>query len=142
MKLSCRVLETIRREALIRRGDRVLVAVSGGSDSVALLRLLRELEVNRELCVAGVVHLNHGLRDAAAGDEQFCRELAESSGLPFRSERADVLASAAALHTSVEDAGRQARYQLFERVADELDAHVVATGHTRDDQAETFLLRL
>ena len=63
MALAARVLDTIRRRALVRRGDRVLVALSGGSDSVALLRLLRELEASGELTVAGVAHLNHGLRD-------------------------------------------------------------------------------
>jgi tRNA(Ile)-lysidine synthase len=142
MSLAARVLDTIRRHALMRRGDRVLVALSGGSDSVALLRVLRELEAAGELAVAGVAHLNHGIRDAAQDDEQFCRGLAASMSLPFRSDRVDVPALAARLELSVESAGRRARYELFERVAAELAADVVATGHTRDDQAETFLLRL
>ncbi len=142
MALAARVLDTIRRRALLRRGDRVLVALSGGSDSVALLRLLRELEADGELSVAGIAHLNHGLREAAIDDEQFCRALASKVGVPFRSDLVDVRARAARLGTSLEDAGRQARYELFERVATELGADVIATGHTRDDQAETFLLRL
>ncbi len=142
MALAARVLDTIHRRALLRRGDRVLVALSGGPDSVALLRLLRELETGGELSVAGVAHLNHGLRDAANDDEQFCRALASGMGVPFRSDLIDVRALAARLATSLEDAGRQARYELFERVATELGADVIATGHTRDDQAETFLLRL
>ena len=142
MALAARVLDTIRRRALLRRGDRVLVALSGGSDSVALLRLLRELEASAELTVAGVAHLNHGLRAAAHDDEQFCRALAVETDVRFRSDLVDVRARAARRGTSVEDAGRQARYELFERVATELGADVIATGHTRDDQAETFLLRL
>ena len=142
MALAARVLDTIRRRALLRPGDGVLVALSGGPDSVALLRLLRELEAGGELSVAGVAHLNHGLREAANDDEQFCRALASEMGVPFRSDRIDVRAMAARLGTSLEDAGRQARYALFERVATELGADVIATGHTRDDQAETFLLRL
>ncbi len=142
MALPARVLDTIRRRALLRRGDRVLVALSGGPDSVALLRLLGELEAGGELTVVGVAHLNHGLREAANDDEQFCRALASEVGVPFRSDLVDVRARAARLGTSLEDAGRQARYELFERVATELGADVVATGHTRDDQAETFLLRL
>ncbi len=142
MALARRVLDTIRRHALLRRGDRVLVALSGGPDSVALLRLLRELEAAGELSVAGVAHLNHGLRDAANGDEEFCRTLAAELGLAFRCDLIDVRARAARLRTSLEDAGRQSRYELFERVATELGADVIATGHTRDDQAETFLLRL
>ena len=142
MTLAARVLDTIRRRALLRRGDGVLVALSGGPDSVALLRLLRELEAGGELSVAGVAHLNHGLREAANDDEQFCRALASELGVPFRSDLIDVRALAARLGTSLEDAGRQARYALFERVATELGADAIATGHTRDDQAETFLLRL
>ena len=142
MALGERVLDTIRRHALVPRGDRVVVALSGGSDSVALLRLLRELADAGELVVAGVAHLNHGLRDAAHADEQFCRALAAEIGVAFRSDLVDVRALAERLHTSLEDAGRRARYELFARVATELGADVVATGHTRDDQAETFLLRL
>jgi len=142
MGLASRVLDTIHRQALLRRGARVLVALSGGPDSVALVRLLRELEPGGELTVVGVGHLNHGLRDDAHRDEQFCRELASKMALPFRADLVDVRARADRLGTSLEDAGRQARYELFERVATELGADVIATGHTRDDQAETFLLRL
>jgi tRNA(Ile)-lysidine synthase len=142
MALAERVLDTVRRLALMRRGDRVLVALSGGPDSVALTRLLGELEDAGELSIAGIVHLNHGLREAAGEDEQFCRAMAADLGVPFRADMVDVRALAARLGTSLEDAGRRARYQLFERVATELGADVVATGHTRDDQAETFLLRL
>jgi tRNA(Ile)-lysidine synthase len=142
MALAQRVLDTIRRHALFGRGDRVLVALSGGPDSVALLRVLGELEAGGELSVAGVAHLNHGWRDAAHGDEQFCRALAAEVGVPFRSDLVDVRGLAARLRVSLEDAGRRARYELFDRVATELGADVIATGHTRDDQAETFLLRL
>jgi tRNA(Ile)-lysidine synthase len=142
MTITDRVRAAIRRHGLLRRGDRVVVAVSGGPDSVALFHVLRELEADGELTVAGVAHLNHGLREAAHRDEQFARALATDAGVPFRSDLVDVRASAVQLKTSLEDAGRRARYELFERVATELDADAIATGHTRDDQAETFLLRL
>jgi tRNA(Ile)-lysidine synthase len=142
MALAERVLDTIRRLALMRRGDRVLVALSGGPDSVALTRLLGELEGAGELSIAGIAHLNHRLREAAGEDEEFCRAMAAERALPFHSDLVDVRALAARLGTSLEDAGRRARYELFERVATELGADVIATGHTRDDQAETFLLRL
>ncbi|HEY7500119.1 MAG TPA: tRNA lysidine(34) synthetase TilS [Vicinamibacterales bacterium] len=142
MNVTSRALDTIHRHALLRDGDRVLVALSGGSDSVALLRILRELEDEGRFAVAGAAHLNHGLRPSAEDDERFCRATAETLGVPFRSERIDVRALAASCGISIEDAGRRARYEMFDRVAGELGASAIATGHTRDDQAETFLLRL
>ena len=142
MELARRALDAIHRHALLPPGGRVVVALSGGPDSVALLRLLRELEPSGALIVAAAVHLNHGLRETAHRDEQFSRALAADLGVPFRSDLADVRGRAEGLGVSLEDAGRRARYELFERAASEFNADAVATGHTRDDQAETFLLRL
>ncbi len=120
----------------------MLVALSGGSDSVALAYLLAELAQRDELRVAGVVHLNHQLRPAADDEEAFCGELAARLGWPFRAGRADVAARARAERRSVEDAARAARYEFFEEARLRLEADAIALGHTRDDQAETFLLRL
>lgn len=142
MELARRALDAIHRHALLPHGGRVVVALSGGPDSVALLRLLKELESGGALIVAGAAHLNHGLRETAHRDEQFSRALAAELGVPFRSDLVDVRGRAHTLGISLEDAGRRARYDMFARVAAELQADAVATGHTRDDQAETFLLRL
>ena len=143
MALLERVRRTIRQHALARPDTRVLVAVSGGADSVALLNLLREMEAHGDLVVAGAAHLHHGLRGADAdADEAFCRALAERLNVPFVSARADVAALAREQKRSIEDAARSARYAFLERAADELGADAIATAHTRDDQAETFLLRL
>jgi tRNA(Ile)-lysidine synthase len=141
--LADRVLRTIHRHGLVARGGRVAVALSGGPDSVALLHLLRELEPAGELAVVGTAHLNHGLRGADSDeDEQFCREMSAGLGLPLDVERADVRALARERKRSIEDAARLARYAFLERAAARLAADVVAVGHSRDDQAETFLLRL
>jgi len=141
--LAIRTLETIRRHALLRDGHRVLVALSGGADSVALLFILRELEAAGVLTVAGAAHLHHGLRGADAdADRAFCADLAARVGVPFAAEEADVKALARAQKRSIEDAARRARYAFFERAATALDADLVAVAHTMDDQAETFLLRL
>jgi tRNA(Ile)-lysidine synthase len=143
MSLTQRVLRTIDRYALLRDGTRVLVALSGGADSVALLRLLRELERDGVLAVAGAAHLNHQLRGAEADeDEAFCAALAARVGVPFVAERVDVAARARAQKRSIEDAARAVRYDFLERAADGLSAAVIAVAHTREDQAETFLLRL
>lgn len=141
--LQGRVRQAIARDGLIPPGSRVLAAVSGGSDSVAMLLLLLDVAGECGFTVAGVAHVNHGLRGRASDqDEAFCRKLAGRLGLPFESRRRDVASLARAGRVSVEVAARQARYACLAEMAGRLGADVVATGHTRDDQAETLLLRL
>ncbi len=140
--LADRVRRALRKHALVDRGSRVIVALSGGPDSVALAHVLAELSQTGELRLAGLAHFNHQLREAAAHDEGFSREVAGRLGLPIDVESADVRALAAERRTSIEDAAREARYAFLERAADRLGADRVAVGHTRDDQAETFLLRV
>ena len=143
MSLSDRVRATIRKHQLIHPTDRVLVALSGGSDSVALLRVLYDMAADDRFELAGAAHLNHQLRgEAADRDEEFCRRLAAELGLPIDVERIDVAALAIIGAVSVEHAAHDARYAFFDRAAARLNASLVAVAHTRDDQAETFLLRL
>jgi tRNA(Ile)-lysidine synthase len=137
-----RVRQFVRCHGLFGRDTRVLAAVSGGPDSVALAHLLRELDAAGELRLAGLVHFNHQLRAAAEDDERFVVSLGESLGLPVSTDRGDVAAEARRERRSVEAAGRAARYAFFERARALTGADAVALGHTRDDQAETFLLRL
>ena len=142
MSLPDRVLRTVRQYGMVPKGGRLLVALSGGPDSVALTLLLRELEERGELVLAGIGHLNHALRADAPEDEDFCRELASRLGVTFHSATVDVRARARELRTSLEDAGRSARYEFLAAAAAAAGAQAIATGHTLDDQAETFLLRL
>ena len=138
-----RVSRTIARWQLLGRDDRVAIAISGGSDSVALAWLLREIAPEFQVELAGLIHVNHRLRGAASdGDESFCRDLATRLSLPIEVHHRDVVALARARGVSLETAAREARYECFEKGAVALDATVVATGHTQDDQAETVLLRL
>ena len=153
--LTQRVLEHVRRRELLHAGDRVGLAVSGGADSVAMLRLL--LALRSELgIVLSVVHFNHKLRGAESdADQEFVAALAHEHGLEFYVDCADVAARAAEMHISVEAAAREARYEFFGRLlvweaeapgvrepeaGSRLDK--IATGHTLDDQAETVLMRL
>jgi tRNA(Ile)-lysidine synthase len=137
-----RVRGFIRQHDLAGRDTRVAVALSGGSDSVALAHIIRHLDAAGELRAVGLAHFNHQLRGSADRDERFCAELAESFGWPLCVEREDVAARARRERRSLEDAARTARHAFFERARAHFEAGVVALGHTRDDQAETFLLRL
>ncbi|MFH0909740.1 MAG: tRNA lysidine(34) synthetase TilS [bacterium] len=134
--------ETIRRHGLLRKGSHVLVGVSGGADSVALLHALHFLRKRLGLRLS-VAHLHHGIRGKAADrDETWVRDLAWRLGLPFVSERTDVPALARRRGISIEMAAREARYAFFARAIRSTGASVLATAHTADDQAETVLLRL
>jgi len=142
MSLLDIVRRTIRRNHLATSTSRVVVALSGGSDSVALAHLLHTLHESSELTVAGIAHFNHQLRTDADRDERFCASVAELLGHPFFVEREDVAARASRERRSIEHAAREARYEFFARACARFSAEAVALGHTRDDQAETFLLRL
>jgi tRNA(Ile)-lysidine synthase len=141
-KLAENVLEYIRRQGFLRAGDRAGVAVSGGADSVALLRLL--LELRDEIgVVLSVVHFNHNLRGVESdADERFVAQLARHHELELHCDRGDVAKHSEVLHFSTEAAARDLRYQYFRRLMAEKRLNCVATGHTLDDQAETVLLRL
>lgn len=142
MHLLALVRRAVREHHLARPDTMVVVALSGGSDSVALAHLIEALAAAGDLRPAGVAHFNHQLRATADRDEQVCRELAHGLGWPIVTGREDVAARARRERRSIEVAARAARYEFFERARAELGGDVVATGHTRDDQAETFLLRL
>ena len=143
MTLSDQVATTLRRRIRLPRGARVLVAVSGGADSVALAWLLADLAERGVIVLAGVGHLNHQLRGAEAdADEAFVAALAVRLRVPCKSARVDVAALAAARGESIEAAARRARYAWLAEAAEALGATHIATGHTLDDQAETVLLRL
>jgi tRNA(Ile)-lysidine synthase len=140
--LHQQIRRTIRRHELWPAGARILIGLSGGSDSVALVLLLRELAEQGGFSVVSLAHLNHRLRCTASRDEQFCRDLAARLGLSISVESIDVASYALAQRLSVEDAARRLRYDFLHKAAESASADRIAVGHTRDDQAETFLLKL
>lgn len=137
-----RVRQFVRQHHLIRADTRVIAAVSGGSDSVALAYLLRDLDDAGDLQLIGLAHFNHQLRPTSDDDERFASGVADALGRPIVIDRDDVSARARREGRSIEDAGRASRHEFFERARTAAGADAVAVGHTRDDQAETFLLRL
>lgn len=136
-----RVLNDVQRHALIAPGDTVVVAVSGGADSLCLLYVLHAL-MPRLACHLHVAHLDHALRPASADDAAFVAARSAALGLRCTVERRDVATLGRERRLSVETAARTARYAFLRTVAAELGATTIATGHTLDDQAETLLLRL
>lgn len=141
LSLVQRVARYIRERELMRAGDRVALAVSGGADSVGLLRILLELRAELGI-VLSVAHFHHGIRGADAdADEEFVRELASSCELEFHFGQGEARAYAAQKKISLETAARQLRHGFFESL---LRGKVkrIATAHTLDDQAETVLMKV
>src|SRR5690242_20305056 len=127
---------------MMRPGDRVGVAVSGGADSVALLLLLLELRKKLGI-VLSVVHFNHKLRGKASGaDEEFVAKLAAKHGLEFHTASVYVAKKAKEERANLEDAARRARYDYFRSLVESGVCGHIAVAHTADDQAETVLAHI
>ena len=136
-----KVFRYILERKLLRAGDRVAVAVSGGADSVALLRVLLELRTELGIVVS-IAHFNHALRgEASEADEAFVAELARRHDLEFFPGRGEVRDHALSRKLSLEAAARELRYRWLRSLAESHKVNAVATGHTLDDQAETVLLK-
>jgi len=139
--LETGVAQALRDLGTPSAGERIVVGLSGGADSVALLDVMASLGSRHGFEVVAA-HLDHALRPASADDAGFCRDLCARLGVPFRAARADVRARARAEGGGVEEAARLERQAFLRRVADEEGASAIALAHTRDDQAETVLLRM
>jgi tRNA(Ile)-lysidine synthase len=140
-RLDRLVDETIARYGMIARGDAVLVAVSGGPDSLALLHLLAARAPRWQLRL-GLAHLDHALREDSARDSHFVRQLAATYGAVVHTERADVRRLQRQWRISLEEAGRKVRYRFFRQTAERGGYGRVALAHHADDNAETLLLNL
>ena len=135
-----KVRETLSRFGMLCTGEHVIVAVSGGPDSVCLLHILHHLqeELGIELIVA---HYDHGFRpEEDESETRFVRGLAESMGLVFHGEKGEL--STKTSGASLEEMARDARYTFLEHLSEKVNAHKIAVGHTLNDQAETVIMRL
>jgi len=140
--LVAKVEATIHKHHLINSGDRILVSVSGGPDSVALLSILQELKDEFQWNLE-VAHINHKLRGKESDkDLEFVKKLTAKYGLQFHSTTVNTKRFAKDKKLSLEDAARQIRYNFFEKTAQKIKADKIALGHTQNDQAETILMRL
>jgi tRNA(Ile)-lysidine synthase len=140
--LVARVSAFCEQNSLFAQNDGVVLGVSGGPDSVALLSLMSELSAKWNLSLF-ITHLNHQLRGTEAdADQKLVQELSRQFGLPFYAESCAVQELAQERRQGLEEAGRYARYQFFLRAKEKFQAQKIALGHTASDRVETFLARL
>lgn len=141
LNLLTKFKEIIYKEFLIPKGSQILIAVSGGVDSIVLLDLFANISEENNLALK-ILHYNHRLRKDAETDEKFVLDLAAKYNIKAYSSSGDVLGYASANGLSLEQAGRTLRYRYFENMAKNLNAQYIATAHTMDDSVETFFLNL
>ncbi len=142
LDVLAKVRGIIRKYGMLTRGDKVVVGVSGGPDSVALIHILDRLKEEWGLSLL-VAHFNHGLRgDESDRDTEFVKQLAETLTLPCRSEKGDVPSFKCKMRLSTEEAARVLRYRFLEDTLRREAADRIALGHTADDQAEDILIRM
>lgn len=141
-KLLLEVKKLAASEALWKKGDRIVAAVSGGPDSMALLHLLSRIANTGEITVIAA-HVNHGFRkEASAHEAEVVRHYAEELGVLFEMVEFDLPAYIEETKRNGQAAAREKRYQFFHEVADRHDASLIALAHHGDDQAETVLMRV
>lgn len=127
---------------MLHNGDKVIVALSGGPDSMCLIHMLKELRERYKILLYGA-HVNHCLRGAEAdADEEYVREFCKEANIEFYSKKIDIKELARVTNTSTETAGREARYAFFSELKEKLDANLIALAHNSNDQAETILMRI
>jgi len=137
-----KVLDTITKFNMIQYGDEVIVGLSGGADSVCLLIILNTLREQLKFQLSAI-HVHHGIRGQAADDDVvFVQSLCHKLEIPLRVEYRNIKEEARLLKLSEEEAGRKARYEIFEKRSKELMSGKIALGHHKNDQAETILFNV
>ncbi len=140
-KIISSVKEAINRYNLLEKGDKILLAISGGPDSMALLHIMRMLQAEYELSLC-VAHFDHGIREESFRDAEFVESECRKLGLKFVMGKGRVPELKESLGISLEDAARRARYSFLLDMAEKLGMNKIATGHTADDMLETLILRI
>lgn len=141
--LEDKVFETIQKFNLIKNGDRVVIGVSGGPDSICLAESLYNIRNSGKIFFEMfIAHVNHMIREEAGSDEEFVKKYAEERDIPFFSKRIDVQKLASSNKIGTEEAGREARYSFFDEVFKKCSGTKIATAHTMSDNAETVLMNI
>lgn len=143
--LKDKILETIRVYNLIENGERVVIGVSGGPDSICLVDILNDIRNDKKLELKFdiiVCHVNHMIRADAGADEEFVKSYCMQNNITFVSKKVDVQKLSKDKKIGTEEAGRMARYSFFKDVFDEYNCQKIATAHTKCDNSETILMNI
>ena len=139
------VLETIKKYNMIENGEKVVLAVSGGPDSICMLDILNDIkndetiDINFEIVVA---HVNHMIRKEAEEDEKYVKKYCEEKQIEFYSKSIDVQKMANNNKIGIEEAGRKARYDFFDEILERTNAQKIAIAHNKNDKVETVLMHI
>ena len=138
-----KVLETIKKYNLIENGDKLVLAVSGGPDSISMLNILNEIKkdgiINFEFVVA---HVNHMIRKEAKEDEEYVKKYCNENGIEFYSKSIDVKKLANNNKVGTEEAGRMVRYKFFDEVLEKIGSNKIGVAHNKNDKAETIIMNM
>ena len=136
-----RILETITKYNLIESGDKIVLGVSGGPDSISMLNILYELKEKLEISLF-VCHINHGLRQNAILDEQYVKQYCEKRKIDFFVLHADINKEAKENKMGLEETGRKIRYEFFNKVLKETASNKIAIAHNKNDNVETVIMNM
>ena len=138
-----KVIETIRKYSLIENGDKIVLGISGGPDSISMLNIIKEIKdeqiIKFEICVA---HINHMIREEAIDDEKYVKDYCERNNIKCYIKRIDVMKIANDKKIGTEEAGRNARYDFFEEILKKTDSNKIAIAHNKNDKIETIIMNL
>ena len=138
-----KVINTIKKNNLIQNGDKLVLAVSGGPDSLAMLNLLLDIKKDKKIEFDFVVaHVNHMIRKEAIDDENFVKDFCEKNNIKFFVKRVDIPKLAEERKMGTEEAGRYARYEFFDEVMKKTGSKKISIAHNKNDKIETILMNL
>ena len=136
-----KVIDTIKKYNLIKSGDKIVLGVSGGPDSISMLNILNEIKYDLEFEIY-VAHINHMIRDEAGDDEKYVQDYCEKNNISCYVKRIDVQQFANNSKLGTEEAGRKIRYEFFEEVMQKVGANKIGIAHNKNDKIETIIMNL
>lgn len=140
-----KILKTIKKYSLIQNGDKIIVGLSGGPDSISLINVLDEIRREEDIDLKFEIiaaHINHNIREEAKSDENFVINYCKKKNIEIHVLSIDITKKAKEEKKGTEETGREVRYQFFEKILRKTQANKIATAHTANDNAETVLMNI